>query len=494
MPDFGLLSPIAAMPMAILSVAALVALVGGTLGRRGPAIARISSMVGLALTAAGLASLWADRGSRALLAFTDTLVLDNFGVFASAAFLLGAVFAVLLGDAYLRDHARLAGEYHGLVLLATVGMIAMAMASDLVVAFLGLELLSIPLYILAGLSARDARSNEASLKYLLLGAFGSGFLLFGIALLFGATGTTLLSDMVGDPRLRMALSPANLYFAAGAAMLLVGIGFKAGLVPFHMWVPDVYQGAPTPVSAFMATGPKAAAFVLLFRVFGQAFAGAAEQWTGILWAMAVATMTVANLAALRQTELKRLLAYSSISHAGTILLAVLAAPKDRAGSAQALLFYVVAYALMKAGAFGVVVWLQRQQEGDVSIASLRGLASRQPGMALAMGVLMFSLAGVPPMAGFWAKAWVFSEALQAGFLGLTILAVINSVVAARYYLRVVVAMYMEEAGAADQPTAEPSGCPSAIAAIWLAAALTVLIGLVPGLVFVLGGQAGAMLR
>jgi NADH-quinone oxidoreductase subunit N len=338
------------------------------------------------------------------------------------------------------------------------------------------------------------RSNEAALKYLLLGAFASGFLLFGIALIFGATGSTLLGDMAVDRNILAQFDSANAFFIIGVAMLIVGIGFKAGLVPFHMWVPDVYQGSPTPVTAFMAIGPKAAAFALLFRLFGQSLHGVEAEtwqaWHGGLWVIAVATMSVANLSAIRQTQLKRMLAYSSVAHAGYILMAVLASRSDPAGAAQAMLFYIVAYAIMKAGAFAVVCALQRRHEGDLRLSAMRGLSSRRPALAAAMAVFMFSLAGIPPTAGFVAKLCLLKQAWGAGLTVLTIVAVLNSVVAAYYYLRVVVAMYMEPE---EEEAAEAPPRPAAVVLAWVAAAVTVLIGVLPAVLFRVAGDAGDVL-
>jgi len=470
--DLSALSPAAIVPVLIVVVGSFAALLGGVFSRRRSVDVAIGISVGaLALSGLSIMALHPLRDPGPVTAFSRALVVDGLALVLSALFIVAAFVSLLLAVEYLRLRPRLAGEFCALILMATSGMMIMAMAQDLIVAFIALEVLSIALYVLAGFSTEDHRSNEAALKYLLLGAFASGFFLFGIGLLYGALGTTVVAG-VGDQVVRPGFETL---VPLGVGLLLIGLGFKAGFAPFHLWVPDVYQGSPTPVSAFMAAGPKAAAFALLFRIVDQTFVQSPELWQGALWGLAVATMTLANLAALRQTEAKRLLAYSSIAHAGYLLLGVLAGAFDRAGAVTALVFYLIIYALMKLGAFAVVELLQERHEGDLDLSAFRGLSRRHPGLAVAMGLLMFSLAGIPPLAGFWAKMLLFSTAIRAGLIGLVVIAVLNSVVAAYYYLRVVVIMYMEPG---EEPTATQKR-PGALFATWATSLASVVLGILP---------------
>jgi len=383
---------------------------------------------------------------------------DGFGRFAGAIVLVAAALAIFLALERCADFSRRAGAYYALLLLATVGMQVMTIASDFMTIFLGLEILSLALYILVGFNRRDVRSGEASLKYFLLGAFASGFFLYGIALIYAATGTTNLAGLT------QALLPLSvpLPFAPllpiGVGLLIVGFGFKVALVPFHMWTPDVYQGAPTPVTAFMSVGTKVAAFAAFIRVLA-ALASDNQPWLPALAALSVLTMTLGNLAALRQTSLKRMLAYSSIAHAGYLLIGL------AAGSplgAEAALYYLLAYTFMTLGAFAVLLAVQRRDENDVSVERMAGLASRQPGLALAMAIFMFSLAGIPPLAGFFAKLYVFGAAVGAGMVWLAVVGVINSAIGAYYYLRVTVSMYM-----ADTPSGQQTETPGVQWPVWV---------------------------
>jgi NADH-quinone oxidoreductase subunit N len=403
-------------------------------------------------------------------AFQDMAVADGMGRFASAVVLLGGALAVLLALDRVADFTARAGAYYALVLFATAGMVGMTISSNLMTIFLTLEILSVALYILVGFNRKDVRSGEAALKYFLLGAFASGFLLYGIALIYAATGTTSLTGI------SQALAPlsVSLPFAPllpiGVGLLIVGFGFKVALVPFHMWTPDAYQGAPTPVTAFMSVATKAAAFTAFIRVLAS-LTSHDRPWLIALAVLAVLTMTLGNLAALRQSSLKRMLAYSSIAHAGYLLIGLAA---GNGQGAQAALYYLAAYTFMTLGAFAVLLAVQRRDENDVSGERLTGLAGRQPVLALLMAVFMFSLAGIPPLAGFFGKLYVFSAAVDAGMAWLAIVGVINSAVGAYYYLRVTVAMYMAEpaAGAVEAPK---PGWP-VMTAIVLAALATLVLG------------------
>ena len=370
---------------------------------------------------------------------------DGFTVFFTLLFCAIGAIAVLQAWDYVRRTRLHPAEYYALLMCAILGMIVMAAASDLIGIFLGLELMSIALYILVGFRRNQLESNEASLKYFLLGAFASGFLLYGIALVYGATGTTQLraianvladSPMLGNPLL-----------IAGGLLVLTGLAFKVAAVPFHMWTPDAYEGAPTSVTSFMSAGAKAAGFAALLRLVLVAVPELEAGWQPVLIVLAAITMTVGNVSALLQDNVKRMLAYSSIAHAGYILVALVAGGTDGAAAA---VFYLAVYAFMNLGAFGVLALLGREREERVFISDLAGLGFRHPLLGLAMTLFMISLGGIPPTAGFMGKVYVFGAALKTGHVWLVVLGVLNSVVSVFYYLRVTVAMYMEE------PRGEPT--------------------------------------
>jgi NADH-quinone oxidoreductase subunit N len=339
--------------------------------------------------------------------------------------------------------------------------------------FVALEILSLALYVLVDYYRNDLLSGEAALKYFLLGAFASGFFLYGIALVYGATGTTNLAHI----QLTLSTAAASLPFAPllpiGIALLIVGFGFKAALVPFHQWTPDAYQGAPTTVTAFMSVATKAAVFAALIRVLAS-LTTAAQPWLLVLAVLAALTMTLGNLAALRQSSLKRMLAYSSIAHAGYITTGL------AAGTAQgnaAALYYLLAYTFMNLGAFAVVLAIQRPGENDVSMDQLAGLGARQPGLAALFALFMFGLTGIPPLAGFFGKLYVFGAAVNAGLVWLVVIGVINSGIAAFYYLRVTVAMFMTPAEESTRTRGAGAASGLIMVAVVLAAAGTVLLGL-----------------
>ena len=392
------------------------------------------TLVALASTAAATWWLWWNRAEVGGLA--AMIAADDFRWVANWVFLGAAALTVLISFAYLEREQLLAPEYYVLLLFGTLGMMLMAAGADLMVIFLGLELMSVAVYVLAGFDRRRARSAEAALKYFLLGAFASGFLLYGIALIYGATGTTNI-ELIGV-QVSVMGSP-SVMLLAGLALLIVGFAFKVAAVPFHMWAPDVYDGAPTPVTAFMATGVKAAAFAALFRVMVQAFAGV-PAWHDILWWLAVVTMIGGNLFALGQRSLKRMLAYSSVAHAGYLLVAVTAG--TRAGT-SAFLVYVIAYTLMSLGAFAVLAAKGRGGESDVTIDDLSGLAAKRPWLAFALAICMLSLLGFPGTAGFIGKWYILIAATSAGQNVLAAILVLTSVVSAGYYLPVIMAMYMK---------------------------------------------------
>jgi len=435
-----------------------------------PDSSRPATVALAALLAGGLAVTVARDARRAL--FDGMFVHDGFTVFFTLLLCsIGAV-AVLLSWDYVKRTRINHGEYYALLLCATLGMIVMAASNDLITIFLGLELMSLSLYVLVGFRRGSLESNEAALKYFLLGAFASGFLLYGIALLYGATGTTSLPGMAAF----LTASPLreNPLLLVGGLLLLTGLLFKVAAVPFHMWTPDAYEGAPTSVTAFMSVGAKAAAFAALLRIVLRALGDVPDGWVPVLSAVAILTMTVGNVTALLQNNLKRMLAYSSIAHAGYVLVAVVAGGTDGAAAA---LFYLAVYAVMNLGAFGVLTLLGRGVQERVLVADVAGLGFRRPLLGLALAVFMISLGGIPPTAGFLGKVQVFGTAIQAGLVPLVVVGVLNSVVSVFYYLRVTVSLYMEE------PQGEPAGialtAPAAIA-LALALALTLWWGVQAG--------------
>ena len=395
------------------------------------------ALAAFATTAAGVWWLW--WNSAASQGYAPMIAVDDFRFISDWLFLGAGALTVLLSMRYLEREALLAPEYYVLLLFAVLGMMLMGGGSDLMVVFLGLELMSVSVYVLAGINRKSPKAAEAALKYFLLGAFASAFLLYGIALVYGATGTTNLA-LIGAQVTSLHLEHATLLLI-GLALLLVGFAFKVAAVPFHMWAPDVYDGAPTPVTGFMATAVKAAAFAALFRVLGQAFA-ATVAWHQIVSGLAVATMVGGNLVALAQRSLKRMLAYSSIAHAGYVLVAVAAA--NAAGSA-AFLFYLVAYTLTTLAAFALLAVKGRGGESDVLIDDLSGLAAERPWLAFALAVCMLSLLGFPGTAGFIGKWYILVAAAQSAQWWLAALLVLTSVVSAGYYLPVIMVMYMRPA-------------------------------------------------
>lgn len=422
-----------------------------------------------ALGVAAVASLALLKRPREL-TFAGALVSDEFTAYFYLAVLLAASVTVLMSIEYAGEAGLPGAEYYSLLLFATLGMMLMAAAGDLIVIFIGLETMSMAVYVLAGLARLSLKSNEAALKYFLLGAFSTGFLLYGIALIYGATATIKLDA------LKSALAApvgGGVLLLAGLGMLLIGFGFKVAAVPFHMWTPDVYEGAPTSVTALMAVGVKLAAFAGFLRVFLVALAALRADWVWVLWVVAAATMTVGNVVAVVQSNIKRLLAYSAIAHAGYIIVAMTAAD---AAAGAAILYYLLGYAFTNLGAFAVVIALGRRGEPHDLVRDYRGLSARRPALAAAMALFMLSLTGVPPLAGFVGKFYVFSAALGAGHTYLVIIAVINSVISAYYYISVIVAMYMEEGGA---EVAALAARPALAAAIAIAALGTVLVGIYP---------------
>ena len=425
------------------------------------------SLIGIGLAAAEAVALWGVKES----AFNEGIVLDNFALFFALIFLLVAALTILSSTHYVRQASIQEGEYYALILFATVGMMILAAANDLLVFFLGLETMSVAVYVLTGMWRGSARSSEASMKYFLMGAFATGFLLYGIALIYGATGSTNL-NLIADYLLEQ---PAEwpIYLIGGGFLLLIGFAFKVGAVPFHFWVPDVYEGAPTPVTGFMSVAVKAAAFAAWARILTHKLSPLESDWVFPLWIVAVATMTLGNLLAINQTSVKRMLAYSSIAHAGYLLIPIVVGEE---WGGMPLLFYVAAYAFMTFGAFAVLSSLAEDNNPRESYRDFAGLGFNRPLLGFAMSLFMLSLAGFPPLGGFVGKFYVFRSAVLAGYVGLAIIGVLNSVLSVVYYLRVIVAMYMEEGGAEGKGFLQ---LPLVYTAIVLAVIGTLYLGIMP---------------
>lgn len=401
--------------------------------------------------------------------FGGTFLLDPFSTFFKFVFYTASGLGILLSINYLKIEDIHRGEYYALMLFATTGMMLMASAGDLITLYLGLELMALSIYILAGFMRRDNRSNEAAIKYLVLGSFSSGIMIYGMSLLYGLTGTTNLAGILAFLRTADLMNPV--VFLA-MIMLVVSFGFKVAAAPFHMWVPDVYEGAPTSVTAFMSAGPKVAGFAVLLRVFLYAFGPMHDHVTAILSGLAVLTMAVGNIMALSQTNIKRMLAYSSIAHAGYALVGLAAGGPDGAAS---VMLYVFIYALMNMGAFGVVIMMRKAGERGEEIADFAGLGKTNKTAAFLMLIFMFSLTGIPPLAGFMGKFYIFKSAVQAGLLWLAVAGVLFSAISAYFYLRVVMVMYMSE----PKASFEIATAPSLAIALAISVIAVVFIGVYP---------------
>lgn len=393
--------------------------------------------------------------------FSGMFISDNYSLFFKVIFLLSLSLSILLSIRYVRIERVNFGEYYSLMLFSTLGMMIMASAGDLIVLYLGLELMALSTYILAGFIRHEVRSNEAALKYFLLGAFASAFLLYGISMTYGLTGTTNLKA-IADYLINnnIGVNPALIL---SMLLLLVAMSFKIAAVPFHMWAPDVYEGAPTPITAFMSVGPKAAGFAILGRVFTTAFGSLTIEWTTVIIPIAILTMAVGNILAISQNNIKRMLAYSSIAHAGYALIGVITGNLDGISS---MMNYLFIYAFMNIGAFAIVTILKSEGFAGEEISDYEGLAKTHPLAAGLMLIFMFSLTGIPPTAGFIGKFYLFMSAVKAGYTWLAVVAVIFSAISAYFYLRVVMFMYMREPKAeVSLSTSMPSGIAIAIAAL-----------------------------
>lgn len=449
-------------------------------------------LAGMSLVGLAVAFIVSERlRGREEQAFKGMVTLDSMTLFFDLIFLLVAALTILISTEYLKREEAHYGEYYALILFATSGMMLMAAGLDLIVIFLGLETLSLSLFILSGFLRGRLSSNESALKYLLLGAFATGFFLYGVALLYGATGTTNLLRI--SQLLQGVLTEIDPLLFIGMGLLMVGLGFKIATVPFHAWIPDVYEGTPTSVTAFMIAGTKAATFAALLRIFPYALSTLQADWTRILATLAVLTMTVGNVMAIAQQNVKRMLAYSSIAHAGYLMVALVAAGERSMGglAAESILFYLVVYALMNLGTFGIMIALGKKGEPNLTFNDYAGLGFQHPVLALSMTIFMFSLAGFPPTAGFIGKFYLFTAAVQAGYVGLAIIGVLNSVLSVYFYLRLIVSMYM---GPGVEEPAPLTISPAMAAAITLSVVMTLHLGLFPGGLFDMAHTAAITLQ
>ncbi len=477
----------AVLPQIVLVSAATVVLIIGLFERFRKGIPYLSLLL---LAVSGL--VVASRLGHDPIAFSDVspmMVMDDFSLVATLVFIAGAMLTVLISISYAEARSIDRGEYYALLIFAVSGMSMMAASIDLFSFFLGLEVLSISLYVLIGFEQSEAGSNEGALKYFLLGAFASGFILYGIALLYGASGSTEY-DAIARTLAGERSDAVSLLLLGGLGLLLVGIGFKISMVPFHSWTPDVYQGAPTPVAAFLSTGSKAAAFVVLIRLLGSVFPGLQMEWSPLIALLAVLTIAVGNVVALVQTNLKRLLAYSSIAHAGYMLLPFMSNSQD--GSAS-IVFYLVVYTAMNLGAFGVLAVLTTRGSSCGTLDDLAGLGSRHPLLAAIMALVMFSLAGIPPTAGFMAKFYLFSAVVTGGHIELAVIGLLFSGVSLYYYLRVVVWMYMRPASREPADLAGRLSF-SGMTALCLSALAILAVGVFPSELIDLAQRAVMTLR
>ena len=464
------------VPETILTVTALSVLTLEMARVSRPWIILSVAVLGLLLSAA---AAFITSGNNQIL-FGGMLKLNQISLFFDMLYISIGLITLIFSQGYLEKRgSKSRGEYPVLILFAVIGMMLMTRANDLVIVFLGLELLSISLYVLVGFLRHDNLSNESGLKYLLLGAFATGFFLFGAAFTYGATGTTNYDGIV------LAIANDNIlskiYLVLGIGLLLIGFAFKVALVPFHMWSPDVYQGAPTTVTGFLCTAPKAAGFGALLILFNNPLADMHYQWQDIFWLLAVLTMTVGNVTALVQSNVKRMLAFSSISHAGFLVMGILVL---NVSSISAVLFYLVTYSVINLGSFAIVSAVEGEENG-LKFKDYRGLGLRYPWLAAAMTIFMISLAGFPPTAGFVAKYGLFSAAIAEGYIWLVVIAVLITLISVYYYLRLVINMFMKE----EENALISSFNIIVIGLIWIMAAMMIILGIIPGFLLEITAEA-----
>jgi len=449
--------------------------------------ARNAVFIAISLTGIIIAIFLTFQNSRYLgLGFSNIVINDYVGFYFKIIFCLGTLLTVFISSAYVAREMKSIGEYYVLVFIATFGMMVMATSADLITIFLGLEVMSIPLYVLAGIHRDRPRSREAAMKYFLLGSFASGFLLYGISLMFGAYGTTNLIEI--GKRFDFGANYSQVLSSAGLIFILIGLGFKAAIAPFHMWVPDVYEGSVAPITAFMSAGPKAAAFAALFRIFSLFSPVISDNFTTVLWILAVGTMTWGNVVAIAQKNIKRMLAYSSIAHAGYVMIALTA---GGAAGFSAGIFYLLAYTVMNIGAFAVIILFAGRGEKFENIRDYSGFGFKYPLAGIAMTVFMLSLAGIPATAGFMGKYKIFMAAIDSGYTWLAIIGVMNSLISVWYYVGVIVTMYMipQTEQRADAPFST-----TLMIAVFIALFGTLQLGLFPDKWLDLANLAGASLN
>ncbi|HEV7669520.1 MAG TPA: NADH-quinone oxidoreductase subunit N [Thermoanaerobaculia bacterium] len=466
-------------PELLLAVAGLLLLVAGAIGK-GLEVRDATKVAGIALglsTAVLLASRWSGGEAEPAPLFGGSLVLDGYAFFWQLLALASVALVVLMSSRDLDRIASRASEYYALLLIATAGAMLMVAALDLLTLWIALETMALSSYILAGIFTHERRSNEAAIKYFVLGALSSAILLYGISLLYGATGTLMLPGLA--QAMPAALAKGSRIAPLGGLLVAAGLFFKIAAAPFHYWVPDVYVGAPTPITAFLAGASKLASFAVLGRVFLYAFGGVRVEWQPVVAGIAAASMIWGNLGALTQTNVKRLLAYSSIAHAGYLLIGILAASETGLWAAM---FYAAAYAFMTIGAFSVVALLERGEYAGQSCSDYAGLGRRRPFLAASMLVFLIGLTGIPPTGGFFGKVFLFAAAVQAGWTWVAMVGVLTSAVSLYFYFRIVVYMYFTPAAEPDGRVAGEGGAPSfgIMAGIGLCAVVTLALGIFPG--------------
>jgi NADH-quinone oxidoreductase subunit N len=486
MPSFSLDDYLSIAPMLCVMVLGMIVLmVDLFLPRDRKSLLVAISLLGLLAILVAYFAPWWGLWGKGIAGFGGTLIADDFALVFELILIVIVALSIALSEKYIQQKGINYGEYYALLLFSTSGAMLMACSRELITIFVGLEILSIALYVLSGFARTEARSEESAMKYFLLGAFSSGFFLYGIALIYGGAGTTRLDLLLNVPITAVAGSPfalASPYTVTGFALLIVGLGFKAAIVPFHSWTPDVYEGAPTSVTAFMSAGAKAGAFAAFIRVaaallpLSQTYPNVYGGFIDVLWILAILTMIVGNVFAVMQTNIKRMLAYSSIAHAGYILVGLLAQnPEGRA----AVLFYIFAYTFMNLGAFGVLILLARRGDEPVTMDDLQGLAQRQPLAAGMMALFMLSLAGLPPTVGFIGKFFLFLAAVHAHLYTLAAIGLVVSVIGVFYYLRVIVRMFFLPSLKEQRvyPTDVWTFSPGAKYALWISAIATLVLGI-----------------
>jgi len=471
------------LPEIILTIAGtLLMVLDPILRKRDSAIFGHLSLLALATALGGCLCANENGG----IAFGGMLNVDGFATFFRILVIVVGMLTIFPSYRFLARQDAATSEFHALLLFSIAGQCLMAASTDLIMVFIGLEISSIASYVMAGYLRDDRRANESALKYFLLGSFATGFFLYGVALTYGATGSVNLT-VVRESILHGSSEP--IFLAVASALMFVGLAFKVSAAPFQMWAPDVYQGAPTPVSAFLSAGPKAAAFAIFLRIFVTAFEPLSARWEPMVWAVALASMCVGNFGALWQTNIKRMLAYSSIAHAGYVLVALAAQNDTGVGAAM---FYLASYAFMNVGAFACVAYLSGKGERYQSIDDFKGLSRTQPMAAAMFAIFLASLIGVPLTGGFFGKFYIFKAALEAHLVWLTILGLLNSAVAAYYYLRILVMMYMHDPAEASQ-SAEPLGVSMRLALI-VPALGTLVLGIFPGWVLDVATRSAALVK